>query len=152
MDMIETEQRRFMTLAYTRCERAARRVFRRWHSRKRDDAIQECLSKMWYQWVCCLGRGKDPAETIGPLIHWAVMHLRFDRRVAGRAPSYDVMDFRARMKRQQLDGEGKASPTDRSDSGNGWIDWHVKARTDDPAELAAALETAGMTTEEYFAA
>ena len=41
MVTIEAEQRRFMALAFTRCERAARRAFKRWHSRKRDDAVQE---------------------------------------------------------------------------------------------------------------
>jgi hypothetical protein len=61
------------------------------------------------------------------------------------------MDFRAGLRRQQLDGQGIASPSDRIDPGNGWIDWHVKARTDDPGELAA-LEAVGMTLEEYLAA
>ena len=39
------EQDRFMALAYTRCERAARRAFKKWHSRKRDDAVQEALEQ-----------------------------------------------------------------------------------------------------------
>lgn len=43
------EQRRFMTLAFDRCERVARRAFKRWPDRKKDDAIQEAATKMWYQ-------------------------------------------------------------------------------------------------------
>ena len=78
---------------------------------------------MWYQWTCCLEKGKDPAEMIGPLIHWAIMHVRYDRRIAGRAQSYDVFDYRAGMNRQHMDGQGKAHPTERSDGVNGWIDW-----------------------------
>jgi hypothetical protein len=145
------EQDRFMSLAYIRCERAARRAFKTWHSRKRDDAVQEALSKMWDQWKRLLDRGKDPEPMIGPLIHWAIMWVRYDRRIGGRG-NPDLYDYRSGFKRQRLSGQGKASPTDRGDAANNWIDWHVKARTEDPAELAAALETAGMTPEQYFAA
>jgi hypothetical protein len=146
------EQRRFLVLAYTRCERAARRAFKKWHDRKRDDAIQEAVSKMWFQWVCCQEKGKDPAEMIGPLIHWAIMHVRYDRRIAGRARCFDVFDFRAGLTRHLMDGRGQLKPHERSASINGWLDWTGQARTDDPAELASALEQAGMTLEEYVAA
>ena len=88
---------------------------------------------------------------IGPLIHWAIIWVRYDRRIGGRGNPI-VYDYRSGFKRQRLSGQGKASPTDRGDAANNWINWHVNARTDDPAELAAALETAGMTPEQYFAA
>src|SRR5687768_7169341 len=114
------EQQRYMQVAYTRCERAARRAFKKWHERKKDDAVQEAQSKMWYQWRCCLERGKDPAEMIGPLIHWAVLHVRYDRKIAGRARNIDVFDYRAKMNRQDMDGQGKAHPSERSDRINGW--------------------------------
>jgi hypothetical protein len=144
------EQDRFMSLAYDRTERAARNAFKQWHARKRDDAIQEALAKMWDQWKRLLDRGRDPQPMIGPLIHWAIMWVRYDRRIGGRG-NPDVYDYRSGFKRQRLSGQGKASPTDRGDPGNNWVDWYVKARTDDPAELAAALEAVGMSTEEWAA-
>lgn len=157
MSTVETidwraEQDRFMALAYTRCERAARRAFKKWHSRKVDDAIQECLSKMWHQWRCCVEKGKDPAAMIGPLIHWAVMFVRYDRKVARRSGCIDVYDYRANMVRHLMDGRGRLKPHDRADRINGFLDWTGRARTDDPGELTAALEATGMTLEEYLAA
>jgi hypothetical protein len=146
----KAEQDRFMAVAYHRCDRAARRAFRRWHSRKREDGIQEAQSKMWYQWTCCLEKGKDPAEMVGPLIHWAIMHVRYDRRISGRSQHPDVFDYRSGMQRQQLDGQGHASPTNRSDPGNAWIDWAV-GTGDDPLEWVAALEAAGLTSEDLAA-
>lgn len=156
MDKIEgidwrVEQNRFMQTAYPRALGAARRAFKKWHERKRADAVQEAVAKMWYQWRCCLEKGKDPAGMIGPLVHWAIMHVRYDRRIAGRAQSYDVMDYRAGMRRQQLSGQGKVSPTDRSDPGNAWIDWAVDAGEDDPADLVAALESVGLMSEDLAA-
>ena len=46
-------------------------------------------------------------------------------------------------------GRAKPAPTDRSDKMNGWIDWTVKAKTDDPALLASALEQVGLSLEEW---
>jgi hypothetical protein len=88
---------------------------------------------------------------VAGLIKFAVLWVRYDRRVAGRAPSYDVYDHRAGMKQQQLSGQGEASPADRGDPCNGWIDWAVRARADDPTELAAALEAAGLSIENWTA-
>ena len=39
---------------------AAKRAFYGWHAPKKDDAIQECLAKMWDQWSRLLMRGRDP--------------------------------------------------------------------------------------------
>jgi len=139
-----------MILAYARCERVAKRSFKKWPDRKRDDAVQEALGKMWYQWRCCLEKGKDPESLIGPLIHWAIMHVRYDRKIAGRGRSPDVYDYRAGMVRHLMDGRGQLKPHDRADPMNGWLDWTPQARSDDPTELAAALETAGMTLDEYI--
>jgi hypothetical protein len=94
---------------------------------------------------------KDPAGMIGPLIHWAIMFVRYDRKIARRSGCIDVYDYRSRMARQDMDGQGKARPADRSDPGNGWIDWGLEAG-DDPAELAAALEQARVTLEQFLAA
>jgi hypothetical protein len=147
----KAEQDRFMAAAYDRCERAARRAFKKWPRRKRDDAIQEAMGKMWYQWRCCLEKDKEPAEIIGPLIHWAIMFVRYDRRIARRSGGIDVYDYRAGMRRQQLSGQGKASPTDRSDPGNTWLDWALDAGEDDPADLVAALEAVGLTSDDWAA-
>ncbi len=127
--MDAAEQRRFMELAYPRALRAAQRAFRRWPRRKKEDAIAECLAKVWMTWVLNREKGKDPLALLGPNIHFAILWVRYDRRIAGRARGFDVFDYRAGMRRQQLNGQGHASPTDRSDPLNGWIDWAV--RTDD---------------------
>jgi hypothetical protein len=144
----QVEQDKFMAVAFHRCDRASRRAFERWHSRKRDDAVQEAQVKMWDQWARLLIRGDDPAAMIGPLIHWAILWVRYDRKVAGRGRNPDVYDYRAGMTRQDLDGQGKAHPSERSDPGNSWIDWAVDSRADDPAEMAAALEAVGLTSDD----
>jgi hypothetical protein len=56
----EAEHVRFMTVAYARTVTSAKRAFWGWHSRKKDDAIQECLAKRWDQWSRLLLRGRDP--------------------------------------------------------------------------------------------
>ena len=145
--MDEAQRRRFEVVAYPRTLRAAREAFRGWHSRSREDATSELLVKMLDQWVRLLDRGKDPEPMMPGLIRYAILWVRYDRRVAGRAPHPDVYDYRSGLKRQQLSGRGQASPSDRSDPQNGWIDWTTSAG-DDPAELAAALELAGMTIDD----
>lgn len=147
----QAEQEKFMTIAHQRAERAARRAFKRWHPRKREDAIAEMVGKVWATWVYNVEKGKDPVALLGPNIHFAILFVRYDRKVAGRARSFDVYDYRAGMKRQMLSGQGKASPTDRSDPNNGRIDWAVDAGEDDPAELVAALESLGLTWASYAA-
>ena len=151
MKTIEAEQDRFMRVAYPRTLGAARKAFKGWHERKRDDAIQECLSKMWDSWIRLVDRGGDPEPILHGLIKYAVLWVRYDRRIAGRARMYDVYDFRAGMQAQHLDAQGKASPTDRSDSENSWIDWELESGND-PAAMASALEQAGLTVEQFLAA
>ena len=46
----EAEHERFMTVAYDRTMKAAKRAFYGWHGPKQDDAIAECMAKMWDQW------------------------------------------------------------------------------------------------------
>jgi len=149
MMTITVAQERFVEVAYPRTLRAAQRAFRSWHERKRADAIQECLAKMWDQCVRLVNRGRNPEPLLKGLIKFAILWVRYDRRLAGRARNLDVMDFRAGMKQQELNGKGEASPTDRSDKNNGWIDWAVSARSDDPAQLASALEEVGLSLEEW---
>jgi hypothetical protein len=83
------------------------------------------------------------------LIKYAILWVKYDRKVAGRARCYDVMDYRAPMKQQLLSGKGEVSPTDRGDRNNDFIDWAVSARADDPAQLASALEQVGLSLEEW---
>ena len=87
---METEQDRFMRLAYARTVAAARKVFRSWHICKREDAVQEAVVKMLDQWLRLVQRGGDPEPIIGGMIYHALMFVRYDRKVAGRARRPDV--------------------------------------------------------------
>jgi hypothetical protein len=138
------EKERFERVAYRRTLGAARRAFRGWHPRKRDDAVAEMVAKLWDQWSQLLQRGKDPERMTGRLIRWAILWVRYDRRIAGRAPSYDVFDYRAGMTRHDLDGQGRAQPADRSDRNNHWIEWCGVRLDDDPARWAAARDGLGL--------
>jgi hypothetical protein len=142
------EQERFTAVAYHRTLDAARKAFRRWHRRKRDDAIAAMMGKMWDQWSRLRIRGKDPERMVGTLIKWAIWWVRYDRRIAGRARNIDVFDFRSGLKRQLLSDEVGACPSDRADPENPWIDWELHSG-DDPAELAIALETSGVTLAQW---
>ncbi len=148
MMTITVAQERFVEVAYPRALRAAQKAFKSWHERKRADAIQECLSKLWQEWVLLASR-KDPEPLLNGLIKYAILWVRYDRRISGRARNIDVTDYRSGMKQQGISAKGVVSPTDRSDKMNGWIDWAVSARSDDPAQLASALEEAGITLEEW---
>jgi hypothetical protein len=148
----DLERERFERVAYPFALRAAMRAFKSWHERKRDDAEAEFMAKMWDQWARLLVKGQDPEPMLWPLIHWAEMWVRYDRKIGGRGRNPDVFDYRAGMTRHLMDGRGQPTPHERSDPINDWLDWTGQARTDDPAELASALEQAGMTIEQYLAA
>ena len=149
MNTIEVAQERFVEVAYPRALKAAHKAFKYFHERKRQDSVQECLAKLWQEWVLLANRGRNPEPLLNGLIKYAILWVRYDRRIAGRARNIDVTDYRSGMKQQELNGKGEASPTDRSDQMNGWIDWTVKAKTDDPALLASALEQVGLSLEEW---
>ena len=90
---------------------------------------------------------------IGPLIHWAIMHVRYDRRIARRARLLSTCTtYRAKMTRHLMDGRGRLRARRKFSGINGFFDWAPEWRTDDPAELAAALEQAGLSLDEYLAA
>ena len=148
---MESEQDRFMRLAYARTLAAARKAFRSWHVRKQEDAIQETLTKMLDQWLRLVQRGGNPEPIIGGMIRYALMFVRYDRKVAGRARRPDVFDYRSPLKQQHLDAQGYASPSDRSDANNGWLDWRT-ASGDDPADVVIALEASGLSLAVYYAA
>jgi hypothetical protein len=135
----EAEHVRFMTVAYARTVTSAKRAFWGWHSRKKDDAIQECLAKMWDQWSRLLLRGRDPEPMLKGLVKYAILWVRYDRRIGGRSRTPDVYDYRAGLTPQQIDDQGWANPSDRSAAGNAWINWNLHGG-DDPCDLAAALE------------
>ncbi len=129
---METEQDKFMRLAYARTVASARKAFRSWHSSKREDAVQETLTKMLDQWLRLKARGGLPEEIVGGLIRYAILFVRYDRRVSGRARHPDVYDYRSGFRQQLLNAQWEASPSDRI-AANEWIDWEV-ASGDDPAQ------------------
>ena len=147
----EFEQKRFTEVAYPRAVAAAKKAFRLWHERKRADAIAEMVAKVWMTWVLNKEKGKNPMTLLGPNIRFAILWVRYDRKVAGRGSHPDVFDYRSGMTRQHLSPQGQASPTERSDPENAWIEW-TQHSGDNPAELSAALESLGITSEEYHAA
>src|SRR6516225_11487314 len=108
------EHEKFMTLAFPAAQKAAKRAFWHWKSNKRDDAIQECHAKMWDQWSRLLLRGKRPEKMIGSLIKFAILWVRYDRKLGGRARTPDVFDFRSGFKQQLLGDDGQACPSDRA--------------------------------------
>jgi hypothetical protein len=148
---MESEQDRFMRRAYARTLATARKAFRSWHVRKHEDAIQETLTKMLDQWIRLVQRGGNPEPIIGGMIRYALMFVRYDRKVVGRARQPDVFDYRSPLKQQHLDAQGYASPSDRSDANNGWLDWRT-ASGDDPADVVMALEATGLSLADYYAA
>ena len=146
----KVEQRRFLAVAYEPALRAARRAFKRWHPSKREDAQAEFMAKMWDQWKRLLERGRDPEPLLYPLLFWAKQWCFQDRRLSGRPRSMDIQDYRAGMVQHLMDGRGKLEPHDRSGRINGFLDWTGAARTDDPADLASALEGTGVGLEQWF--
>ena len=144
------EQRRYLAVAYPFALRAARRAFKKWPERKRDDAEAEFMGKVWDQWKRLLERGKDPEPLLYPLLFWAKQWCFQDRRLSGRPRNIDIQDYRAKMTAHLMDGRGKLEPHDRSARINGFLDWTGAARTDDPAELASALEETGLALEEWL--
>ncbi len=149
MTTTQEAQARFVEVAYPRALKAVHQAFKYWHIKKRQDAVQECLAKMWDQWIRLVNKGRNPEPMLGRLIYWSILWVRYDRRIAGRARNIDVTDFRSGMKQQQISSRGEVSPTDRSDQMNGWINWTVSARADDPALLASSLEEVGLTLEQW---
>ncbi len=150
MTTIQEVQERFVEVAYPRALKAAHKAFKSWHERKRQDSVQECLSKLWDEWIRLVNRGRNPEPLLSGLIKYAILWVKYDRRIAGRARNIDVTDYRSGMKQQGISGKGVVNPTDRSDKMKGWIDWNVSAKTDDPSLLAAALEEAGISLEEFM--
>jgi hypothetical protein len=144
----EQEQQRFMAVAFERTQKAAKRAFRGWPSWKRADAEAEFMGKVWDQWSRLVERGKNPEPLLYALIWWAKKWVSYDRKIGGRSRMFDIFDYRANMKRQLLSEQGQPSPSDRSDPANPWIDWGLSAG-DNPADLAAALETTGITLSQW---
>jgi hypothetical protein len=143
------EHERFMAVAYDKARREAKRAFRHWHVSKREDAEAEFMAKLVDQWNRLLEKGRNPEPLLYPLLHWAKQWCYLDRRLSGRPRNIDIQDYRAGMVQHLMDGRGKLEPHDRSDRRNGFMDWTGTARTDDPCDLAAALETSGVTLSQW---
>jgi hypothetical protein len=143
------EHKKYVTLALPAARKAAMRAFWHYREHKREEAIQECLSKVWDSWSrCVLHHGKRPETMIGSLIKFAILWVRYDRRIAGRARTPDVFDFRSGFKQQLLGDDGQACPSDRADAANAWINWEVSSG-DSPLDLAAALEETGISLAQW---
>ena len=110
MNTIKVAQERFVEVAYPRALKAAHKAFKSWHEPKRQDAVQECMAKMWDQWIRLVNRGRNPEPMLNGLIKCAVLWVRYDRRLSGRARNIDVTDYRANMKQQEFSGKGEVSP------------------------------------------
>ena len=101
-----------MAVAYDRTQKAAKRAFYGWHESKRDDAVAECMAKMWDQWSRLIVKGKNPEPMTSALIKFAIMWVRYDRKIGGRARNLDVYDYRSHMHRQLLSEQGVASTSE----------------------------------------
>src|SRR4051812_15638429 len=106
----DAEKRRYMAVAYPFAVRAARRAFRRFPERLRDDSEAEFQAKLWDQWKRLLERGSDPEPLLWPLLHWARQWVRYDRRIAGRPRNLDIQDYRTGMTRHLLTEQGQPEP------------------------------------------
>jgi hypothetical protein len=144
----EAEHKRFMTIVYPRIVKAATHAFWHWKISTRSDAIQESVGKVWDSWSRLLLRGRDPEPMLAGIIKYALLWVRYDRKIAGRARKPDVYDYRAGFAQQYLSDQGEASPSDRADADNPWINWHVQAG-DNPALLASALEETGISLAQW---
>jgi len=144
----EAEHKRFMAVAYDRTQKAAKRAFYGWHESKRDDAVAECMAKMWDQWSRLIVKGKNPEPMTSALIKFAIMWVRYDRKIGGRARNLDVYDYRSHMHRQLLSEQGVASTSERSSRDQFWINWDQHTG-DNPCDLAAALESTNVTLAQW---
>jgi hypothetical protein len=144
----QVEHERFMTIVYPRIVKAATHAFWHWKSNKRLDAIQEAVVKVWDSYSRLLLRGRDPEPLLAGIIKYALLWVRYDRKIGGRARTPDIYDYRAGFKQQSLSDQGEASPSSRSDADNPWIDFNVQSN-DDPAALAIALEETGVTLSQW---
>jgi hypothetical protein len=144
----EVEHDRFMTVAYDRTMMAAKRAFYGWHGPKQEDAIAECMAKLWDSWSRLLMRDRDPQPLLPGLIKYAVLWVKYDRRIAGRSRNVDIYDYRSGLSQQMISENGQAVPSDRSSAANPWINWGIKSG-DNPCDLAAALESTGITVNQW---
>ncbi len=144
----EPEHQRFMTIAYPRIVKAATNAFWHWKSSKRPDCIQETVGKAWDSWSRLLLRGRDPEPMLTGIIKFALLWVRYDRKIGGRGRRPDVYDFRAGFKQQLLSEQGQAAPTDRSGPEVPWLNFDLQAG-DNPALLASALEETGISLAQW---
>jgi hypothetical protein len=82
--------------------RAAKRVFARRPGHERDAAIGACVPKVRATRFFDLGTDRGSVARLGPNIRRAILRVRYDRRIAGRASGFDVFDDRTNVTRQQL--------------------------------------------------
>jgi hypothetical protein len=144
------EQDRFQRVAYSVAMRAALRAFKHFPPQKQEDAVAEFMGKLWDQWVRYRQSGKDPSTMVFQFIHWAKKWVSYDRKIARRAPMFDVQDYRAHMVDNTINRHGELRPRDRSARTNAFINWIRSHRETDPAVLASALETANVSLSQWY--
>jgi hypothetical protein len=145
-----SEQATFERLAYQPAMRAAQRAFKHFPPQKQDDAIGEFMAKMWDQWRHYRENGKDPSTMVYPFIKWAKLWVSYDRKIAGRARSFDVQDYRAGMTDNTIDRHGVLKPRDRSARTNLFLDWNASSKSDNPSKLACELEQFNISLSQWY--
>ena len=68
--------------------------------------------------------------------------------IGGRSRNVDIYDYRSGFSQQIISENGQATPSDRSSAANSWINWDITVRRR-PCDLAAALETTGITVNQW---
>ncbi len=67
------EHEKFLSNAYARTLTAARKAFRSWPDRNRDDALAETMAKCWDSYSRLPLRGRDPEPFLAGIIRFAVL-------------------------------------------------------------------------------
>ena len=146
------EHERFERVALPFALKAARRAFKRWHERKRDDAEAEFMAKMWDQWARLLLRGKDPEPMLWPLIHWAKQWVLHGQETVRPPPQ---PRYRGLSSRHDPTPYGRARPAQaaRKVSSDQRLPGLDGAGPDGrPRRIGRRPRSGGMTLEEYLAA
>ena len=91
----EHEHERFMTVAYPRIVKAARRAFWHWKSTSAQRLSRNASGRMG---LLATGNSSgivpDP-EPMLAIIKFASLWVRYDRKIAGRARTPEVFDYRS---------------------------------------------------------
>jgi hypothetical protein len=111
--------------------RHARFAFRHLSLGRRQEAISEAIAAAFVAFIRLAERGKPTYPT--PLAHYAVLHVKNDRRVGGQESSTDVLSFKA----QNRHGFRVVGLDQFDESRNKWLEEiAVEDRNATPADVA----------------